>query len=273
MLNLRLAARVSCACGILTTAASLPAQSPQPGAAGTLPEAPAAQSPESAPPFQTQTTDIEVYVSREELAQEEITAEEKQRVLGVFPNFYTSYVWNATPLSTKQKFELAGRSSIDPVNIAIAGITAGAQQSANDLSGYGQGAAGYGRRFGADYGGGVIGAFVGGAALPSLLHQDPRYFYKGTGSGFSRTMYAISRTVVTRGDNGRWQPNYSGILGSLASGGIADLYYPESDRNGAGTIFSNTAIGLASGAGGNLLQEFVIRHFTPHLPKQPPPQP
>ena len=104
--------------------------------------------------------------------------------------------------------------------------------------------------------------------LPSLLKQDPRYFYKGTGSKFSRTMYAIANAVICKGDNRRWQPNYSAILGGFASGAISNLYYPEKDR-GAALVFESTAIGTAETAVLNILQEFVIKRFTPNLPKQP----
>ncbi len=261
--------RLLCAACLLASCGSLAAQLAPAG--GDPQQAPAQQAPGSPPAFQTQTTNVEVHVSREELAQEEIAAQEKQRVLGIFPNFYTSYAWNAVPLTARQKFQLAGRSVLDPVSFVAAGIAAGVQQSQNDFRGYGQGAAGFGRRFGANYGNGLIGTFIGGAALPSLLHQDPRYFYKGTGTVLSRSLYAIAMSVVCRGDNGRWQPDYSNVLGDLAAGGISDLYYPASDRNGAATIFENTAIGLATGSAGNLIQEFLIRKLTPHLHAAPKP--
>ena len=80
----------------------------------------------------------------------------------------------------------------------------------------------------------MIDTFIGSAILPSILHQDPRYFYKGTGSITSRALYAISTVVICRGDNGRWQPNYSNVAGNLISAGISNLYYPASNRNGAG---------------------------------------
>jgi len=106
---------------------------------------------------------------------------------------------------------------------------------------------------------------IGGAILPSLLKQDPRYFYKGTGSTRSRFFYAIATTVICKGDNGHWQPNYSGLSASLASGGISNLYYPSADRNGVSLTFENSGIGLASGAVENLFQEFVVRKLTPKL--------
>ena len=101
------------------------------------------------------------------------------------------------------------------------------------------------KRYGAGYADIVTGTFIGSAILPSLLKQDPRYFYKGTGSTRSRILYAIANSVICKGDNGRWQANYSSILGSLAAGGISNLYYPAQDRNGAGLTFENALSALA----------------------------
>jgi hypothetical protein len=115
----------------------------------------------------------------EQLALEQVRAEEKQRVLGIIPNFYTVYDPNAVPLTTKLKFRLALRASTDAATIAGSALLAGMNQAA-DTPAYGQGAKGYGQRFGASYADGVSGILIGGAILPSLLHQDPRYFYQGT---------------------------------------------------------------------------------------------
>jgi hypothetical protein len=214
----------------------------------------------------------EVRVSAEsqvEIAQEQLNLEEKQRVLGVFPNYYVSYDPHAEPLTTRQKYQLAWRASIDPVTWLMTGVVAGGEQASNTFAGYGQGAQGYGKRFGANYTDGFTGTMIGGAILPSLLKQDPRYFYKGTGSIASRAMYAIANSVICKGDNGRWQPNYSGILGGIASGGISNIYYPASNRSGVQVTFTNALIGTAEGAMQNLLQEFLVRRLTPKLPKFP----
>jgi Carboxypeptidase regulatory-like domain len=221
----------------------------------------------------TKTSEIEVTMTRTELAEKEIKVEEKQRVLGVVPNFYVSYVPDAVPLDKKQKFEIAWKTVIDPVTFVMAGAAAGVEQAQNHFAGYGQGAEGYGQRFGAGYADIVTGTFIGGAILPSLLKQDPRYFYKGTGSKRSRLMYAIASSFICKGDNGRWQPNYSNVLGSLAAGGISNLYYPEQDRDGLGLTFENAAIGLGATSIQNILQEFFIRKFTPKAPKNDPSKP
>jgi Carboxypeptidase regulatory-like domain len=213
----------------------------------------------------TEVTEVRVELTPVEMAQEQMKDEEKQRVFGFIPNFYVTYVANAAPLNTRQKFELAWKSTLDPVTFVFTGAAAGVQQAQDQFSGYGQGAQGYAKRYGAGYADVVTSTFIAGAILPSLLKQDPRYFYKGTGSKRSRILYAIANSVICKGDNGHWQPNYSTILGGLAAGGISNLYYPSSDR-GAGLTFENAAIGIGATAAANILQEFVIRKLTPHLP-------
>jgi len=210
----------------------------------------------------TKSIDVRVAISQAEVAEEQIKEEENQRVLGFIPNFFVSYVPNAVPLTSKQKFELAWKSILDPVTFALSGAVAGGEQARNDFSGYGQGAQGYGKRFGATYGDLVTTTVLGGAILPSLLKQDPRYFYKGSGSIRSRILYAIANSFICKGDNGHWQGNYSEILGSIAAGGISSLYYPGSDRSRAKLTFENAGFKIGITAGTNLLQEFLIRKLT-----------
>jgi hypothetical protein len=211
----------------------------------------------------TVNTEVKVTFTHVELAEAQIKDEEKQNVLGFIPNYYVSYVPDAVSLNTKQKFELAWKTTINPVTFALTGAAAGFEQMQNQYGGYGQGAQGYGKRFGATYADVVTGNFIGAALLPSLFKQDPRYFYKGTGSRKSRLLYALANSVICKGDNGRWQPNYSGVLGSFAAGGISNLYYPANDR-GVGLTFENAAISIAAGSAANILQEFVIRKLTPN---------
>jgi Carboxypeptidase regulatory-like domain len=229
--------------------------------------------PQIALTLATNVTEVRVEMSPVEIAQAELKEQEKQRVFGVIPNFYVSYVPKAAPLSTKQKFQLAFKSTVDPVTFGITGAIAGIEQAQNHFPGYGQGAEGYAKRYGATYADLTINTYLGGAILPSLLKQDPRYFYKGTGTKRSRALYAIANSFICKGDNGNWQPNYSFLLGTLASGGISNLYYPASDRHGAALTFENAAIGIAANAAANLLQEFVIRKLTPNLPNYSPPTP
>jgi hypothetical protein len=221
----------------------------------------------------TATTDVQVNASQQEVAQAQLKDEEQQRVFGAIPNFYVVYASDPAPLTPQQKFHLAWRSSIDPVTFLATGFFAGIEQATNTFPGYGQGAQGYGKRFGANYADNFIGTMIGSAILPSLLKQDPRYFYKGTGTVRERIRYALRSAVLCKGDNGRWQVNYSGILGGAAAGGISNLYYPASDRNGIGLTLENTALGIAGTAAQNLFQEFLVRRLTPNLPKNNPQQP
>jgi len=215
--------------------------------------------------IQSVTTQVRVEVTEEEIAQEQIRDQEKQRVAGFIPNFYVSYVPDAVPLRPKQKFHLAYKASLDPVTFLFAGLQAGVEQATNQYPGYGQGAQGYAKRYGAAYGDLAIGTFVSNAIFPSLFKQDPRYFYKGTGSVGSRTSYALKSSVFCKGDNRRWQFCYSVILGSLVAGGISNAYYPDSDR-GAGLVFRNAALGIAATAGVNLLEEFVLKKISKGVP-------
>lgn len=201
-----------------------------------------------------------------ELATQELYLEEKQRVLGVVPNFYVVYDHDAPSLSPAQKFHLAGRAVIDPFNLGIIGVVAGYDQSQNELKGYGQGTKGYALRYGALYGNTFTDTMLGGAVFPSLFHQDPRYFYKGTGTTRSRFWYAVANAFVCKGDNGQWQMNYSSLLGDAASAGITNLYYPAGDRGSGGEFVERIAADRAVYAVQNVFQEFVVRHF---MHKQP----
>jgi hypothetical protein len=231
------------------------------------------QVPRIALAVATAITEVRVVPSRVEVAEDQIKAQEKQRVLGVVPNFYVSYVQDAVPLTSRQKFELAWKMAVDPVTFGVNGAVAGIQQAQNEFTGYGQGAQGYAKRYGASYANFVASTFIGSAMLPSLLKQDPRYFYKGSGRRRSRILYAIANSVVCKGDDGHWQANYSTILGSFAAGGISNLYYPAKDRNGAGLTIENGLIGMGESAAINLFQEFLGRKLTPsganHEPATP----
>lgn len=210
-------------------------------------------------------------ISLEVLAEQQITAEEHQRILGVLPNFYVSYLPDAAPLTRRQKFKLAIHVSVDPMTYFTTGVTAGIEQWQGDFSGYGQEFSGYAKRYGASYGDRLSSTFLGAALLPSLLHQDPRYFYRGRGPIVMRALYAVSTVAVCKGDNGHWQPKYSNILGNLGAAGISTLYYPEEDRHSVQVTVVNTLLGIAEGGFGTLFQEFLLRHVTHGGPKAPPP--
>jgi hypothetical protein len=201
-----------------------------------------------------------------EIATEQVELAEKQRVLGFIPNFYVVYdSANAVPLTTKLKFKLATRVAIDPVTWAGVAFLAGINQ-ASDTPNFVQGAKGYGQRFGAGGADGLSDIFLGGALLPSLLHQDPRYYYQGTGTNGSRARHALLAPFICKGDNGKWQVNYSSMGGDLGSSALSNLYYPDSNR-GAGLVFDNFAINTAERMLSTLMQEFVLRHFTSNSQK------
>lgn len=195
-----------------------------------------------------------------QLATEQVKQEEKQRVLGVIPNFYVSYDPHAAPLTTKLKYKLALRTAVDPVSIIGAAFLAGVQQ-AGDTPNYQQGWDGYAQRFGADYTDGFTDIMIGGAILPSLLHQDPRYFYQGTGTRRSRLFHALTSPFFCRGDNGKTEINYSSMGGDLASGAISNLYYPKSNR-GVSVTIGNALITTAGRMVSATVQEFVLKKFT-----------
>ena len=196
----------------------------------------------------------------EQIALEQVHAEEKQRVLGIIPNFYVVYDRDAVPLTKKMKYQLAFKAATDAVTVAGVALHSGMNQ-AGDTPDYGQGWKSYGQRFGAAYADGFSDIMIGGAILPSLLHQDPRYFYQGTGTTKSRALHALSAPFVARGDNGRLQFNASSIGGDLASGALSNLYYPASNR-GPSLVFSGALITTGGRMANALAQEFVLHRFT-----------
>lgn len=205
-------------------------------------------------------TTVTVSNTPEEVATEQVKIEEQQRVFGIIPNFYVVYDHDAAPLTTKLKFRLALKTSIDPVTLVGIGVLAGINQAA-DVPAYGQGAKGYGERYGAAAADAFTDVMIGGAILPSLLHQDPRYFYQGTGTNKSRALHALAAPFVCKGDNGRLQPNYSSLGGDLASAAISNAYYPPSDRR-AGLVFENLLISTGGRMVGTLVQEFIMGKLT-----------
>lgn len=199
--------------------------------------------------------------SPEKVAIEQIQLAERQRLLGVLPNFYVTYDTRFVPVSPKLKFRLALRTATDPASFLGAGFLAGIDQASDVAPHYEQGASGYGKRFGASYAGAFTDVMLGGGVFPTLFHQDPRYFYKGTGSKKSRMLHAMSAPFVAKGDNGNWQPNYASMLGDLSSSAMTNLYYPEIDR-GAGLVFKGALEITGARIVSATLQEFLFRKLT-----------
>lgn len=201
-------------------------------------------------------------VFAERLAAQQVKAEETQRYLGVVPNFYVVYDRNnLVPMPASLKFHLAIKAETDVVTFFGAATLAAIHQASNTPA-YPQGFKGYAQRYGAAYAGGTSDILIGGAILPSLLHQDPRYFYSGQGTTKQRVVHALSAIFLTHGDNGTIQFNYSGLGGDIASAALANTYYPSANR-GTKLFLANWAVLSAGRAANTLAQEFLAK-FTTH---------
>jgi hypothetical protein len=222
----------------------------------------------NAPAVKLQATSSTVITVRpqteHQIAQQEVKVEESQRVLGIVPNYFVTYDKHPVPLDSKQKFSLGFHEVLDPTSFLFAGAAAGIEQAANIFPGYGSGPAAYGKRYGASLAGETTGVMFRDSIYPSLFHQDPRYYYKGTGTKWQRFEYAMATAVICKGDNQQWQANYSGILGSLTSGALANLYYAPSDRHGASLTFVNAGLNILGTGFLHVMQEFVFRDVTSH---------
>ncbi len=205
---------------------------------------------------------------QEQLSEQQVQIAVQQRIWGVFPNFYSSYNWNAPPMEPKQKFQLAFRSMIDPMAFAGAAGIAGFEQYNNIFPGYGGGIAGFFKRYGAAYTNDFSSRMLSSGVFATLFHEDPRYFYKGTGSFRSRTMYAISRSFIARTDNKRWRPNYAHVLGVFAAAALSNLYYPKQNR-GLTLTLVNGAVEMAGNSGTNIVREFILKGITSHAGGKP----
>jgi hypothetical protein len=201
-------------------------------------------------------------VSEHEAAEREVKAEEGQRILKAIPNFMVVYDDEPVALSAGQKFRLSARTLADPVTIGVSAAIAGGEQASNAYPGFGQGLRGYARRFGASVGDSTSGMLLSGAILPTVFHQDPRYFYRGTGSRGSRLMFVLKQTVEQKGDNGRWQFAWSNTLGGVGSALISDTYYPRQGHQWGSETGQLFGLSVLSSGISNLMQEFVFGHIT-----------
>ena len=233
---------------------------------GELPAAGSLNLPQTVLALATHNTNITVGENQAEVAQAEIKEAEQQRLFGLVPNYFVTYNPDPTPLNIRQKFELTRKTFLDPAAFVITGIIAGAGQSQNRYPGFAQGAQGYAKRYGASYANYVTGAVLERVVLTTVFKQDPRYFYKGTGSTRSRVFYAISRSVICQNDNKKAEFCYSSVIGHFAAGALTNYYYPAADRNSPGVTVENAAIGIGARAIANLVQEFVARKLTSKKP-------
>jgi len=225
-----------------------------------LPDAPQAQTAPAAAQGSSSSQDAVQQPSAEksqhEKAEEQIKEQEKQRVVGVVPSFNVSYRSDAVSLTAGQKMKLAFRSVTDPVAFGVAFVAAGYHEAMDDDKGFGWGIEGYGKRSGAAYLDAFDGNMIGNGILPSILHQDPRYFRMGHGSFTHRLLYSLATNVVCKHDNtGKWEPSYSNVGGNIIAGAISNLYYPSSG-SGVGQTFYNGFLVTAEGGFGSVFQEF-----------------
>jgi hypothetical protein len=180
---------------------------------------------------------------------------ESKRILWIIPNYRTApSIDNFHPITAGEKFKVASEDAFDRGTVGLAALFAGEAQLTNANRSFGQGAAGYGRYFGTAYGDFVIGDYMTEAIFPTLLHQDPRYFRRGKGSGWSRLGYAVGQIFLTHGDSGRVQFNYSEIVGNSVAVAISNSYY--ADNRTAGDAVSKLGAQLGVDMAANVLKEF-----------------
>ncbi len=240
-------------------------QSPSPQPAP--PQTPAHDSSQSSPQPSSASTQSQPQQTQHEKAEEELKQQEKQRVAGIMATFNTTRNPDATPLSPDQKFRLFFRSAFDPWPFALTAVVAGIGQAQDSNPAWGGGMQGYAKRFGAGYSDYFLGNFFGNAVLPSLMHEDPRYFQKGSGRPIKRILWAAGSTVWCKRDKGTWGPNYANVGGNLIGAAIGRLYYPASARTVGQTISDGLTVSAEGIVGAEVIEFWpdLVRH---HRQKQ-----
>jgi len=231
-------------------------------AAGSLRPGEALELPAIALRIAAASSDVSVSLTPIEMAQIDVEQEEHQRVLGILPNYYVVYDHTAPPLNFRQKVSLGLHEQLDPAPFVINALIAGIQTANDSIPGWGTDTAGYFQRYGALTANQASDTILRHTVFPVLFHQDPRYFYKGTGSVVSRIGYAIGTAFVCKGDNGRWQPAYASLAGNLTSGALSNLYYPAGNRQTGIVTVENGLIRTATVGGAHLVQEFLYKHIS-----------
>lgn len=187
-------------------------------------------------------------------AEQQLRLQEKQRILGVMATFNTTQNHNALPLSSRQKYQLFFKSVTDPWPFALTAVVAGISQADDDFSGYGQGVQGYAKRYGAGYTDYFTGNFFGNAVLPSLLHEDPRYYQLGHGKIITRALWAAGSTGWCKRDDGTWGPNYANVAGNLIGAAISNVYYPGEERTVSDTLQRGLTVTVEGAIGAELIE-------------------
>ncbi len=247
------------ATGLLNSAAAGPAE--YSSSVASLPDAPSYNQQVTSPPQmpgpppRTETQAERQERERREEGEREVKKAEKQRAGGVLPLFNVVISGKTVPLTPKEKFDLSYHTIIDPYTIGLAVVAGGGIGELEDShTGYHHGPLGLGKRIGASYADNAIGNVVGNAALPVILHQDPRYYRKGEGKVLSRIYYSAITSFICYGDNGKKQFNTSNILGNLISGGISNVYYPSDERGFELTVQNAFTVTLEGMIGAQLLE-------------------
>ncbi|MGB8479057.1 MAG: hypothetical protein WCE63_09465 [Acidobacteriaceae bacterium] len=217
------------------------------------PNAPAQQTSGAAPADQSSSTKTSPAKSPQTAA-EQLKQQEKQRILGVMATFNTTQNHDALPLSPRQKYQLFFKSVTDPWPFALTAVVAGISQADDDFGAYGQGMQGYAKRYGAAYTDYFTGNFFGNAVLPSLLHEDPRYYQRGKGKFITRALWAAGSTGWCKRDDGTWGPNYANVTGNLIGAAISNVYYPAAERSVGDTIQRGVTVTIEGAVGAELIE-------------------
>jgi hypothetical protein len=218
-----------------------------------------AQPPSSSTQSQQQPSAQE---SQHEKAEEQLKEQEKQRVAGVMATFNTTRDPNAVPLSAGQKYRLFFRGALDPWAFGLTAFVAGIGQAEDTNPQWRGGMEGYSKRWGAGYADYFMGNFFGNAVLPAMLHEDPRYFQKGTGKPINRALWAAASTVWCKRDRGGWGPNYANVGGNLIGAAIGRVYYPASARTVGQTISDGVTVSAEGILGAEVIEFWpdLVRH-------------
>jgi hypothetical protein len=216
-----------------------PAQNTQPPATGTAPAA-SSGAAQSSSCSQNSAQQPDTQETKHQKAEQEVKEQEHQRIAGIIPEFNVSYRSNAVPLTPAEKFKLEFRAATDPYTFTIATIVAGLGEAEDSDAGLGWGPGGFAKRAAAAYGDNVTGNTLGNAVLPSILHQDQRYFRLGHGSVRRRFFYAVATAFISKHDTtGKWEPNYPNVLGNMIAGEISNFYYPDGSKSNVGQTIDN----------------------------------
>jgi len=235
------------------------------------PQSTSQQSPSQQSSSSAQSQQTTAQETQHQKAEEELKQQETQRVAGIMATFNTTRNPNAVPLSSGQKFRLFFRSAFDPWPFGLTAVVAGIGQAQDSTPEWGQGMQGYGKRFGAGYSDYFLGNFFGNAVLPSLMHEDPRYFQKGSGKVINRALWAAASTVWCKRDNGKWGPNWANVGGNLIGSAIGRVYYPASERTVSDTVTDGLTVSAEGILGAEVIEfwpDLVRRHRRKEAEKQ-----